>query len=79
MVRTNYCFSELFWFEKEGTQFFIKQLRNTGMKSLGKGKNISRSEITNISEYGFWILLDKKEDFLPFANIPGSLMPKYLP
>ena len=25
-------------------------------------------QITNISEHGFWILLDKKEYFLPFAS-----------
>ncbi|MFQ5685717.1 MAG: DUF2442 domain-containing protein [Candidatus Scalindua sp.] len=27
-------------------------------------------EISNISEHGFWILLNKKEYFLPFAKYP---------
>ena len=40
------------------------------MKSLENGKTISNPEITNISEHGFWILLDKKEYFLPFAKYP---------
>ncbi len=40
------------------------------MKSLENGKNISKPEITNISEHGFWIFLDKKEYFLPFAKYP---------
>jgi len=33
------------------------------MKSLKTGKNISKAEITNISEHGFWILLKGKEFF----------------
>ncbi|MBS1258473.1 MAG: hypothetical protein MAG551_01532 [Candidatus Scalindua arabica] len=36
------------------------------MKSLENEKNILKPEITNISEHGFWVLLDKKEYFLPF-------------
>ena len=40
------------------------------MKSLENGKNISKPEITNISEHGFWVLLDKKEYFLPFDKYP---------
>ncbi len=31
---------------------------------------LQRGEITNISEHGFWILLDKKEYFLPFTKYP---------
>ncbi len=38
------------------------------MKSLKNGKNILKPEITNISEHGFWILLEKKEYFLPFKE-----------
>jgi len=34
------------------------------------GKNISKPEITNISEHGFWIFLQNKEYFLPFDNYP---------
>ncbi len=40
------------------------------MKSLKNGKNILKPEITNISEHGFWILLEKKEYFLPFKEYP---------
>jgi hypothetical protein len=69
LVRTNYLFSKLFWFvKKKDLIFYKKQLGSTKMKSLKSGKNISRPEIANISEHGFWILLDKKEYFLPFAK-----------
>jgi hypothetical protein len=40
------------------------------MKSLKNGKNISRPEITNISEYGFWLLIKGKEYYLPFKDYP---------
>jgi len=40
------------------------------MKSLKTGKNISRAEITNISEHGFWILLKGNEYFLSFDKYP---------
>jgi len=40
------------------------------MKSLKHGKNISRPEITNISQHGFWILLGQNEYFLPFEQFP---------
>jgi hypothetical protein len=40
------------------------------MKSLKNGKNILKSEITNISEHGFWILVGEKEYFLPFQTYP---------
>lgn len=43
------------------------------MRSLKNGKNILKPEITNISEHGFWILLRKKEYFLPFAEYPWFL------
>ncbi|NOZ70123.1 MAG: DUF2442 domain-containing protein [Deferribacteres bacterium] len=33
-------------------------------------KNISKPEITNISEHGFWILLKDKEYFLPYKEYP---------
>ena len=40
------------------------------MKSLKNGKNTLQAEVTNISEHGFWILLAKKEYFLPFDKYP---------
>ena len=38
------------------------------MKSTKAGNNISDIEITNISQHGFWILVDEKEYFLPFES-----------
>ena len=40
------------------------------MKSLKRGKHISKAEVTNISEHGFWIFLEGKEYFLPFEKFP---------
>jgi hypothetical protein len=40
------------------------------VKSLKRGKNTSRLEVTNISQHGFWILLSGKEYFLPFEKFP---------
>jgi len=40
------------------------------MRLLKSGKSISKLEITNISEHGFWILLKKKEYFLSFKQYP---------
>ncbi|HBG28917.1 MAG: hypothetical protein A2Y10_16580 [Planctomycetes bacterium GWF2_41_51] len=40
------------------------------MKSLKRGKNTSKLEVTNISQHGFWILLSGKEYFLPFEKFP---------
>lgn len=40
------------------------------MKLLKNGKSISKPEITNISEHGFWIFLKNKEYFLSFYNYP---------
>ena len=40
------------------------------MKSIKAGKNISDTEVTNISQHGFWILVDEKEYFLPFKSFP---------
>lgn len=36
------------------------------MKLSKNGKNILKPEITNISEHGFWLLLNEKEYFLSF-------------
>jgi hypothetical protein len=40
------------------------------MKSLKHGKSISKAEITNISQHGFWMLINGKEYFLPYDNFP---------
>jgi len=40
------------------------------MKSLKRGKNISKPEITNISQHGFWMLIAEKEYFLSFDKFP---------
>ncbi len=40
------------------------------MKSLKHGKNTSKPEVVNISEHGFWILVDGREYFLPFDKFP---------
>ena len=34
------------------------------------GINISHSEITSIGSTGFWLLVDDKEYFVPFADYP---------
>jgi hypothetical protein len=40
------------------------------MKSAQRGKHTSNVEVTNVSPSGFWILLDKRELFLPFSTFP---------
>jgi hypothetical protein len=40
------------------------------MKSERPGRNTSELEVTNISLQGFWILVNKKEYFLPFTTFP---------
>ncbi len=34
------------------------------------GSAISEAEITNISQHGFWVLLEDRELFLPFEEFP---------
>ena len=34
------------------------------------GANISLSEVTNITQVGFWLLVDDKEYFVPFDDYP---------
>jgi hypothetical protein len=34
------------------------------------GTATSEVEVTNISRHGFWLLLDERELFLPFAEYP---------
>lgn len=40
------------------------------MKSLEHGERTSALEVTNISQHGFWILLNGTEYFLPFEKFP---------
>jgi len=40
------------------------------MKSVKNGKSISKAEITNISEHGFWLYYQDKEYFLSFTEYP---------
>jgi hypothetical protein len=34
------------------------------------GASTSQAEVTNISQHGFWLLLDEDELFLPFKDFP---------
>ena len=34
------------------------------------GTTTSQAEVTNISQHGFWLLLDERELFLPFDEYP---------
>ena len=40
------------------------------MKSAQRGKRTSGVEVTNISTHGFWLLVDRSELFVPFAEFP---------
>ena len=40
------------------------------MSSAALGLSTSPVEVTNISQYGFWLLLEDEELFLPFSNFP---------
>ena len=40
------------------------------MTSAALGTNISPVEVTNVSQHGFWLLLDAEELFLPFSEFP---------
>jgi hypothetical protein len=40
------------------------------MKSETHGTAISEVEVTNVSQHGFWILLNEQELFLPFSEFP---------
>lgn len=39
-------------------------------KSALPGKRTSDVEVTNVSEHGFWLLLETEELFVPFAEFP---------
>ncbi len=38
-----------------------------------RGLNTSAVEVTNISQHGFWLLVDDRELFVPFAGFPWFL------
>ncbi len=40
------------------------------MKSEQPGQSTSAVEVTNISQHGFWLLVDDRELFVPFADFP---------
>jgi len=40
------------------------------MTSATPGASTSQVEVTNISQNGFWLLLDDEELFLPFSEFP---------
>ena len=40
------------------------------MKSARRGTRISGAEVTNVSTNGIWLLLDKRELFLGYADFP---------
>jgi hypothetical protein len=44
--------------------------RSMNMTSAALGTSISPVEVTNISQYGFWLLLGNEELFLPFSEFP---------
>ncbi len=41
------------------------------MISSSPGAVISPSEVTNIAQHGFWLLVDDHEYFVPFADYPA--------
>jgi hypothetical protein len=41
------------------------------MRSSPTGANISSSEVTNVEPMGFWVLVDDKEYFVPYADYPA--------
>jgi hypothetical protein len=40
------------------------------MKSARLGESASAPEVTNVSQHGFWMLIDGREKFLPFRDFP---------
>lgn len=40
------------------------------MTSVALGVSTSPVEVTNISQHGFWLLMDDEELFLPFTDFP---------
>jgi hypothetical protein len=40
------------------------------MRSEAPGDAISAAEVTNISPHGFWLMVDDREIWVPFAEFP---------
>ncbi len=40
------------------------------MNSVRRGRRTSKAEVTNVSGQGFWLLIDGRELFVPFASFP---------
>ena len=40
------------------------------MKSASRGKSTSKAEVANVSEHGFWLLLEGRELFVAFEDFP---------
>lgn len=40
------------------------------MRSEQLGRSTSAPELTNVSQHGFWLLVDEREHFLPFSQFP---------
>ncbi len=40
------------------------------MSSSMRGIDTSVSEVTNIAQHGFWVLVDEREYFIPFSDYP---------
>ena len=40
------------------------------MRSAPRGTLTSAPELANVSPHGFWLLIDEREIFLPFAEFP---------
>lgn len=40
------------------------------MKSLRPGRRASEVEVTNVSIHGFWLLVERREIFVPFNEFP---------
>lgn len=40
------------------------------MKFSARGANTSQIEVTNIDQFGFWLLIRDREYFLPYDNFP---------
>ena len=40
------------------------------MKSSTSGVNTSHVEVSNIDQFGFWLLIRDREYFLPYDNFP---------
>ncbi len=40
------------------------------MKSAALGTSTSGPEVTNVSQHGFWLLLEREELFLAFEHFP---------